>query len=97
MLLSTYDMSNSHEMIVYRSGKVVQRPHPILRADPRMRILLRINNSKSGPISDCRIRVSRLRLHSNYCLSFLQLSTEHPVPLLKILSPTVRPVGTSPA
>src|SRR5712692_9833425 len=97
MLLSTYDMSNSHEMIVYRSGKVVQRPHPILGPDPRMRIFLRINNSKSGPISNRWIRVSRFRLHSDYSLSFLQLSTEHLVPLFKILSRTLRPIWTSTA
>src|SRR5947199_10497045 len=62
-----------------------------------MRILFGINYSESWPVSNRWIRVSRLRLDTNDSLSFLQFSTEHLMPLRKILCWTLGPVWTSSA
>src|SRR2546425_10404058 len=97
MLLSTYDMGNSHEMIVYCSREVVQRPDTILGPDPWMRILLWIYYSESWPVSNRWIRVSCLCLDANHRFSFFQFSAEHLVPQFEIFSRTPGPMWTSPA
>src|SRR5437879_3295532 len=97
MLLPPNNMGNTHQMIVNSGREVVQRPDPILGPDPRMRILSRIYYSESWPVSNRGIWVSRFRLNSNNSFSFLQLSTEHLMPLRKILTRTLGPVWTSTA
>ena len=97
MLLPPNNVGNTHQMIVHCGREIVERPDPILGPDPGMRILFGIYYSEGWPVSNCWVRVSRLRLDTNNRLSFLQLSTEHLMPQRKILSGTLGPVWTGSA
>ncbi len=62
VLLSPDNMAHSEKMIIDSGSKVEQGPDPVLRANPRMRILHRINNAKRRPVPDSRVRMRKIRL-----------------------------------
>src|SRR5439155_20575784 len=87
-------MAHAEQMIINSSSKIEQGPDPVLRANPRMRILQRINNPERRPVPDRRVRMSQIRLYPHYRLSLPKSSIQHLHPVSQILLGTLRTIGT---
>ncbi len=85
VLLSPYNMRYTHQMIVNPAGKVVERPNPILASHPRMGMPLRIDDSESGPISNCRVGVVQISFDPHHCLTFPICTVQHAPPPSNLL------------
>src|SRR5882672_692413 len=85
VLLSPDDVAYSEQMIIDGRSKVEQGPDPVLRTNPRMRILRRINNTKRRPVPDSRVRMSQIRLYSQYRLSLSEPTVQHLRPVSQVL------------
>src|SRR5712664_661097 len=81
-------------MIIDSRSEIEQGPDPVLRSNPRMRILDGINNPKCWPVSDRRIRMSQISLYSQYCLSLSKPSVQHLLPVRHVLLWTLRSIRT---
>src|SRR5467141_4582202 len=85
VLLSTDNVAHSEQMIIDGRSKVEQGPYPIHRSYHRMRIRPRINNTKRRPVPDSRVRMSQIRLYSQYRLSLSEPSVQHLRPVSQVL------------
>src|SRR6266516_6488069 len=97
VLLSPDNVAHAEQMIIDSRSKVEQGPDPILRADPRMRILYGIDNTKRGPVPDRRVRMSQIRLYSKHRFSLSRPSIQHLLPVRQVLLRTLRTIGTRSA
>ena len=95
VLLSPYDVSYTHQMIVNAGREIVKGPNTVFATYSRMRILFGVDYSQRWPVSNSRIRVVQVGLNSHHSLSLVICSIQHSIPAKEIFVRRQFPTRTS--